>query len=70
VSNGIGTYPDDESDCIDVCDGAFSDGQHVGCLLRETTLMTVFKQFEGAQKRWRRLNGARCLGDVLEGGEF
>jgi transposase-like protein len=41
-----------------------------GCLSRETTLTMVFKLFESAQKRWRRLNGAQYLSDVLEGVEF
>jgi putative transposase len=41
-----------------------------GCLSRETTLTMVFKLFESAQKRWRRLNGAQYLNDVLEGVEF
>jgi putative transposase len=41
-----------------------------GCLSRETTLTVVFKLFESAQKRWRRLNGAQHLSDVLEGVEF
>jgi transposase-like protein len=41
-----------------------------GCLSRETTLTMVFKLFESAQKRWRRLNGTQELNDVLEGVEF
>lgn len=41
-----------------------------GCLSRETTLTMVFKLFESAQKRWRRLNGAQYLKEVLEGVEF
>jgi transposase-like protein len=41
-----------------------------GCLSRETTLTMVFKLFESAQKRWRRLNGVQELNDVLEGVEF
>ncbi len=41
-----------------------------GSLLRETTLTMVFKLFESAQKRWRRLNGAEYLSDVYEGVEF
>jgi putative transposase len=41
-----------------------------GGLSRETTLMMVFKLFEKAQKRWRRLHGAPYLLDVLAGGEF
>jgi putative transposase len=41
-----------------------------GCLSRETTLTMVFKLFESAQKRWRRLNGSQYLSDVLEGVEF
>ena len=41
-----------------------------GCLSRETTLTMVFKWFESAQKRWRRLNGSQYLSDVLEGVEF
>lgn len=41
-----------------------------GCLSRETTLTRVFKLFESAQKRWRRLHGAPYLREVLEGVEF
>ena len=41
-----------------------------GCLSRETTLTMVFKLFQSAQKRWRRLNGARHLKEVLDGVKF
>jgi putative transposase len=41
-----------------------------GCLSRQTTLTMVFKLCRSAQKRWRRLNGAQYMVDVLEGTEF
>ena len=38
-----------------------------GCLSRETTLTMVFKLAQSAQKRWRRLRGAKQLGEVVQG---
>jgi putative transposase len=41
-----------------------------GCLSRQTTLTMGFKLCQSAQKRWRRLNGAHHMIEVLEGMEF
>jgi transposase-like protein len=41
-----------------------------GCLSRQTTLTMVFTLGQSAQKRWRRLNGAQYMIDLLEGTTF
>jgi len=37
-----------------------------GCLSRQTMLTMVFKLCRSAEKRWRRLQGYRRLGEVIE----
>ena len=41
-----------------------------GCLSRQTMLTMVFKLCRSAQKRWRRLQGYRRLGEVIENVKF
>lgn len=41
-----------------------------GCLSRQTMLTMVFKLCQSAQKRWRRLQGYRRLGEVIENVKF
>ena len=41
-----------------------------GCLSRQTMLTMVFKLGRSAQKRWRRLQGYRRLGEVIENVKF
>jgi len=45
-------------------------GKTRGCLSRQTALTMVFKLCLSAQQRWRRLNGAQYLSDVIDGVEF
>ena len=39
-------------------------------MLRKTTLAMVFKLSQAAQKKWRRLNGALLIRDLIEGVKF
>ena len=41
-----------------------------GCLSRKTMLTMVFKLCLSAEKRWRRLQGYRRLGEVIENVTF
>ena len=41
-----------------------------GCLSRQTMLTMVFKLCRSAEKRWRRLQGYRRLGEVIENVKF
>ena len=41
-----------------------------GCLSRQTLLTMVFKLCRRAEKRWRRLQGCRRLGEVIENVKF
>lgn len=41
-----------------------------GCLSRQTMLTMVFKLCRSAEKRWRRLQGYRRLGEVVENVKF
>ena len=41
-----------------------------GCLSRQTMLTMVFKLCLSAEKRWRRLQGYRRLGEVIENVKF
>lgn len=41
-----------------------------GCLSRTTALSMVFKLCRSAEKRWRRLQGAKHLAEVIEGVPF
>lgn len=41
-----------------------------GCLPRQTMLTMVFKLCRSAEKRWRRLQGYRRLGEVIEKVKF
>lgn len=41
-----------------------------GCLSRQTMLTMVFKLCRSAEKRWRRLQGYRRLGEVIEDVKF
>jgi transposase-like protein len=41
-----------------------------GCLSRETALAMVFKLAKSAERHWRRLDGAKRLGQLIEGIEF
>jgi len=40
------------------------------CGSRDTTLAMVFKLLQSAQKRWKRIQGFRLLGEVITGVEF
>jgi hypothetical protein len=37
---------------------------------QEVKVLPLFFLFQSAQKRWRRLSGAKYLNDILEGVEF
>ena len=41
-----------------------------GCLSNKTALAMVFKLVEGAQKRWRRLDGHNQLPKLIQGVKF
>ena len=41
-----------------------------GCLSRQTMLTMVFKLCQDAEKRWRRLQSYRRLGEVIENVKF
>ncbi len=41
-----------------------------GCLSRQTMLTMIFKLCLSAEKRWRRLQGYRRLGEVIENVKF
>ncbi len=41
-----------------------------GCLSRETALAMVFKLAKSAERRWRRLDGTKRLGQIIEGVRF
>jgi transposase-like protein len=40
------------------------------CGSRETTLSMIFKLAQSAEKRWRKLQGHRLLGEVVRGTRF
>ena len=41
-----------------------------GCLSRETALAMVFKLAKSAERHWRRLDGAKRLGQIIGGIRF
>ena len=41
-----------------------------GCLSRETALAMVFKLAKSAERHWRRLDGTKRLGQIIEGVRF
>ncbi len=41
-----------------------------GCLSRATALTMVFKLCQSAAKKWRRLDGAQRLAEIIEGVKF
>ncbi len=41
-----------------------------GCLSRATALTMVFKLCQSAAKKWRRLDGAHRLAEIIEGVKF
>ena len=41
-----------------------------GCLSRKTALTMVFKLCQSASKKWRRLDGAHHLAEIIEGVKF
>lgn len=41
-----------------------------GCLVRETTMMMVFKLIKNAEKSWRKLDGNNQLPKIISGVEF
>ncbi len=41
-----------------------------GCLSRATALTMVFKLCQSAAKKWRRLDGAHRLAEIVEGVKF
>ncbi len=41
-----------------------------GCLSRKTALTMVFKLCQSAQRKWRRLDGAHQLAEIIKGVKF
>ena len=41
-----------------------------GCLSRKTALAMVFKLCQSAGKKWRRLDGAHHLAEIVQGVKF
>ena len=41
-----------------------------GCLSRKTALTMVFKLYQSAQKKWRRLNGHQWFAEIIKGVKF
>ena len=41
-----------------------------GCLSRETALAMVFKLAKSAERHWRRLDGPKRLGQIIDGIRF
>ncbi|EBA09094.1 putative transposase [Sagittula stellata E-37] len=45
-------------------------GKTKGCLSRQTGLAMAFKLMMSAQKKWRKLDGANRMPEIIEGIEF